>query len=147
MNNKQDTKSLAFTIFPEARLSQDFPWPIWVVGWLAILKALLWLATEPVLPQAMLMVMFYKYLLFLIPMLICGIGVWNLRKWAMWGIITLSALELIFFILYPASLKSMALDNTSLLTQLFSAGSFIISGFISDIFIFISAPILLKHSK
>jgi hypothetical protein len=147
MNKKQDIKALSFALFPEARLSLEFPWQVWTVGWLAILKALLWLATEPVLSESILMIVFYKYLLFMIPLLICGIGVWNLRKWGAWGIITLSILELLFFILYPSSLRSMALDNTSLLSLLFTLGGFILNGPICDIFILVTAPALLKHSN
>jgi hypothetical protein len=147
MNKEPDTNPLPFTVFPEIRLSQEFPWQIWTIGWLAILKALLWLATEPVLPETILMIVFYKYLLFMIPLLICGIGVWNLKKWGARGIITLAILEFVFFILYPSSLRSMALDTTSFLSLLFTLGAFLLNGPISDIFILISAPILLKRSK
>lgn len=147
MNKEQNTKPFSFTLFPEFRLSKDFPWQIWTIGWLAILKALLWLATEPVLPEAILMIVFYKYLIFMIPLLVCGIGVWNLRKWGAWGMIFLSIAELLFFILFPASLRSMALDNTSFLSLLFTMGAFLLNGPISDIFVLVSVPILLKHSK
>jgi hypothetical protein len=143
----QKIRPFPFAVFPEQRLSKDYPWQIWAVGWIAILKALLWLATEPVLPEIILKITFYKYLLFMIPLIICGIGVWNMRRRAILGIIIVCVAELIFFILYPASLHSMALDDTSLLSLLFTAGAFIINGFISDIFILICAPIMLKHSK
>ncbi len=147
MKAVQKIKPFPFTVFPEQRLSKDYPWQIWAVGWTAILKALLWLATEPALQEIMLKIIFYKYLLFMIPLIICGIGVWNMRRRAVLGIIVVCVAELIFFIMYPASLHSMALDNTSLLSLFFTAGAFIINGFISDIFVLVCAPIMLKYTK
>ncbi|MBN1848664.1 MAG: hypothetical protein JW932_08775 [Deltaproteobacteria bacterium] len=147
MNQEQDEKRVPFTLFPDSRLLMDYPWQIWAIGWLAILKALLWLATEPVLPETILMILFFKYLFFMVPLLVCSIGLWNLRKWGAWGMIILSVAELSFFIVYPASLRSMALDNTSFLSLVFTMGAFVLNGPISDIFILISAPVLLKHSK
>lgn len=147
MKDVQKIKPFPFSLFPEQRLSKDYPWQIWAVGWIAILKALLWLATEPVLSEIILKIVFYKYLLFMIPLIICGVGAWNMRRKAALGLIIVCVAELIFFIMYPGSLRSMALNDTSLLSLLFTAGAFIINGFISDIFILICAPIMLKHSK
>jgi len=86
----------AFRYFPPERMYREFPWPIWAVGWLALFKAFLWLSYEPVQPGSLLTLLGIKYLLNMIPMAIFAIGVWNLRKWAMWGLIILSVANLLF---------------------------------------------------
>lgn len=87
----------AFRYFPPERMDREFPWPIWAVGWLALFKAFLWLSYEPVQSGSLLTILGTKYLLNMVPMAIFAIGVWNLKKWAMWGLIILSVANLIFF--------------------------------------------------
>ncbi|MBW2439656.1 MAG: hypothetical protein JRH12_04220, partial [Deltaproteobacteria bacterium] len=101
----------AFRFFPPERMDQEFPWPIWAVGWLALFKAFLWLSYEPVQPEALLTLLGTKYIVNMIPMAIFAFGVWNLRKWAMWGLIILSAANILFFIIYPHSLNAVLVES------------------------------------
>jgi hypothetical protein len=150
IDKDREMEQLPFSFFPERRLYEDYPWQIWLIGWLAIFKAILWLASGPVLPESVLKILFYKYIIFMIPFLICGIGIWNLRKWAVKGIIILCCAELVFFIIYPGTLTYFAIDTTSLFsllfTLIFTAVSFLIHGPISGIFILICSPVLFKYS-
>ena len=146
MNNDDKLEQLPFVIFPERRLYEDFPWQIWAIGLLVILKSVLWFMTAPLLPENILHVLFYKYLIFAFPLLIFGIGVWNLRKWAVRGLLYISLLELLFFIFYPESLKSFSVGSASLLELIFSTFLFLVNGPISDVFILINIPLLFRHS-
>ena len=147
MSNEQETASLPFTCFPERRLDKDFPWQVWAIGWLAILKSILWLVTAPILSKAVLSVLFYKYIIFMVPFFICGIGVWNLRRQATIGLLILCCAELLFFIIYPAVLRSFSVDSSSKLALISSALPFIFLGPLSSIFILIYTPFLFKHSN
>ena len=124
MNNNK-FEQLPFSIFPERRLYEDFPWQIWAIGILCLLKSVVWLATDPLLSEEVLYVLFYKYLLFIIPLIVFGIGVWNLRKWATIGLTILCIVELLFYIIYPVSLKSFYVGTSSLPALVFSAILFI----------------------
>jgi len=62
-----------FRIFPPERLEPEFPWLIWAVGWLALLKAFIWLAYEPVAAENVLQLMAYRNLLNIIPLVVFGI--------------------------------------------------------------------------
>ena len=62
-----------FRIFPPERMEIEFPWVIWAIGWLALLKAFIWLAYEPVEPQNILQLMAYKNLLNILPLVVFGI--------------------------------------------------------------------------
>jgi len=105
MNDKSSGKRLYFRFFPEVRLARKYPWQIWIIGWIAIIKSCFWLFTDPVISDtisaSVLKILGYKHLVYMVPFLICGIGVWNLRKWAVWGVILLAVTELFFFAVYP----------------------------------------------
>ena len=83
----------------------EYPWTIWAVGWLAVFKAFLWLAYEPVQAESVLGLLGTKFLLNTIPLVILAIGVWNLRKWAAWGLIAIAVANLIFFMVNPQTLN------------------------------------------
>ncbi len=96
-----------FSVFPSERMDPEYPWTIWAVGWLAIFKAFLWLAYEPVQAESVLRLLGDKFLLNIIPLIILAIGVWNLKKWAAWGLIAISIANLIFFIVNPQTLNAV----------------------------------------
>jgi len=126
----------------------EFPWVIWAVGWLAILKAFLWLAYEPVQPDNILELIGYKYLLNMAPLVICGIGVWNLRKWAVWGVLLLSIANLIFFIINPQTLNAVLVQSeVYLYSMILSIVTLMCNGPLGDFLILCAAPIMLKHVR
>ena len=45
---------MAFKFLNPERMYPDFPWQLWAIGWLAIFKALLWLAYEPAVNETLL---------------------------------------------------------------------------------------------
>ena len=126
----------------------EFPWVIWAIGWLALLKAFIWLAYEPVEPQNILQLMAYKYLLNILPLVVFGIGIWNLRKWAIWGILIVAVANLIFFIVNPVTLNAvMVHSEVRLYTMILSSITLLCNGPIGDILILCAAPSMLKHLK
>jgi len=129
-------------------METEFPWVIWAVGWLALLKAFIWLAYEPVQPQNVLQLMATKNLLSIIPLVIFGIGVWNLRKWAIWGILIVAIGNLIFFIVNPQTLNVvMVYSEVRLYTMILSSVTLLCNGPVGDFLILCAAPSMLKHAK
>jgi hypothetical protein len=138
----------AFRFFPPERMDRAFPWPIWAVGWLALFKAFLWLSYEPVQPESVLTLLGTKYLLNMVPMAIFAIGMWNLKKWAMWGLIILSAANLIFFVIYPQSLNAILIESeVHIYSIILSFITLLCNGPLGDIFILLATPLMLKHAR
>ena len=138
----------AFRFFPPERMDKEFPWPIWALGWLALFKAFLWLCYEPVQPEAMLTILGTKYMVNMLPMAIFAFGVWNLRKWAVWGLIILSAANILFFILYPQSLNAVLVESeVYIYSIILSIITLLCNGPIGDILILLTCPVLLKHAN
>lgn len=137
-----------FRIFPEERMDEDYSWQIWAVGWLAIFKAFLWLAWEPNLPESILRLLGYKYTLSMLPLIVFGIGVWNLRRWALWGIILVAVVNLIFLIVNPQIFSAFLVKSEVLIYSVaLSAIVLVCNGPLGDIFILIVAPVMLKIAK
>lgn len=138
----------AFRFFPQDRMDKEFPWPIWAVGWLALFKAFLWLSYEPVQPEAMLIILGTKYALNMVPMAIFAFGVWNLRKWAIWGLIVLSVANILFFIIYPQSLNAVLVESeVYIYSIILSFITLLCNGPLGDIIILLACPVLLKHAN
>ena len=137
-----------FRIFPPERMEIEFPWIIWAVGWLALLKAFIWLAYEPVAAENVLQTMAYKNLLNITPLVIFGIGVWNLRKWAVLGILIVAFGNLIFFIVNPQTLNAvMVQSEVRLYTMILSSITLVCNGPVGDFLILCAAPGMFKHLK
>ena len=132
----------SFYFFPQWRMMSTFPWQIWAVGWLAIFKAVLWLATDPNIPEPLTNILAAKFLIFMVPFIICGIGVWNLKKWGVWGLILLAVADLIVYIVLPQASRNIIGNNFWLL----AAVLLICNGPIGNILILLSSPIMLKHT-
>ena len=138
----------AFRFFPPERMDRDFPWPIWAVGWLALFKAFLWLAYEPVQRGALLTLIGAKYLLNMVPMAIFAIGVWNLKKWAVWGLIVLAVANILFFIVYPQSLNAVFVQSeVYVYSIILSFITLLCNGPLGDIFSLLASPVMFKHLK
>jgi hypothetical protein len=137
-----------FRIFPSERMDADFPWVIWAVGWLAILKAFIWLAHEPVEPANILNLLAYKNLMNIIPLVIFGVGVWNLRKWAIWGILIVAVCNLIFFFVNPQTFSAVLVHTeVRLYTILLSSVSLLCNGPVGDFLILCATPSMLKNAS
>lgn len=135
-------------IFPPERMDSEFPWVLWAVGWLALLKAFIWLAYEPVEPQLVLQLMAAKNIINILPAVIFGIGIWNLRKWAVWGILILAIGNLIFFILNPQTLHAaMVYSEVQLYTMILSSVTLLCNGPVGDFLILCATPVMLKYAK
>ena len=147
MSSESKSVYPAFELFPMYRLSPGFPWQIWAAGWLAVFKALTWLATDPNVSKEILEMLGMKYMAFTLPFLIFGIGIWNVRRWAIRGLLLTCIAELSFFVLYPASLGSLKIDSTSMLSQLLSCLVFIINGPLSSILILAVSPAYFKYPE
>jgi hypothetical protein len=120
----------------------DFPWIIWAAGWLAIFKALIWLAADPSVPSPLAEYLAVKFLIATLPFLVAGIGVWNLRKWAAWGLTALAAADLLFYIVFPQASQFIAGESFIGLAALL----LVFNGPIGDVLLLFAAPVLLKHA-
>ena len=137
-----------FRIFPSERMRVDFPWQIWAIGWLCVFKGILWLAYEPSVPDSVRTLLGYKYMLQMVPLIILGIGIWNLRKWAVWGALVISVLNLIFILVTPQVFSSFVVKSEVLVwSVLLSIVTLLCNGPLGDVLILLSIPILLKHVK
>jgi hypothetical protein len=140
--NDSPEEPMPFIFFPKWRMHRGFPWPIWIVGWLAVFKALLWLFTDPVVQSPLAELMTAKFLVMTIPFLFTGIGVWNLRKWAVWGLLATCALDLLFYVIFPDAARVAAGSGFIGLAILLLAGV----GPLGDVLILSATPSLLKHA-
>ena len=137
-----------FRIFPSERMDLEYPWTIWAAGWLALFKAFLWLAYEPVQDESVLRLLGSKFLLNTIPLVILAIGVWNRKKWAVWGLIALSVANLIFFIVNPQTLNAvLVVSEVRIYSIILSFLTLLCNGPLGDIFILCAAASMLKHVK
>lgn len=137
-----EDQHVPFALFPNWRIDRQFPWPIWAAGWVAIFKAFLWLATDPVIPNPLAGQMATKFLVAMIPFAVLGVGVWNLRKWAAWPLLALSAVDLIFYIVFPAASRYVAGNSFIALAIVL----LICVGPIGNILILIAGPSIIKHA-
>ena len=137
-----------FTIFPPERMQAEFPWVIWAIGWLAFLKAFIWLAYEPVQPENILQLVAVKNLINIIPLVAFGVGVWNRRKWAILGIIVVAIGNLLFFFLNSQTLKAVVVHSEVQLYAIVLSGiTLLCNGPLGDILILCAGPSMLKHAK
>ena len=137
-----------FRIFPSERMSADFPWQIWAAGWLCIFKGSIWLAYEPSISDSMLSLLGSKYVLQMVPLIIFGIGIWNLRKWAVWGAVIIAVINLILIIVVPQTFSALVVKSEAAIwSVLLSIVIMLCNGPLGDLLILLSAPILLKYAK
>ena len=137
-----------FRIFPAERMNADFPWQIWALGWLCIFKGIIWLAYEPNISDSMLSLLGFKYMLQMIPLIIFGIGIWNLRKWAMWGAIIIAVINLIYIIVAPQAFSSLVVKSeVAIWSVLLSIVTMLCNGPLGDLLILLSSPILFRQVK
>jgi hypothetical protein len=137
-----------FRVFPPERMDADYPWQIWAVGWLCVFKGILWLAYEPNLSDSMLTLLGFKYGLEMVPLIVFGIGIWNLRKWAVWGALIVCGLNLIFMLTNPQVFSAFVVKSeVQIWSVLLSVVTLICNGPLGDGLILLAAPILLKRVK
>ena len=135
-------------LFPADRMDTDFPWMLWAIGWLAILKALLWLAYEPVMPEVILRLLGFKYLLAALPLIVCGVGVWNRRRWAAWSLLLLAAVDLIFLLFVPQSFSAYLVDSEVQIFSVILSGIMLIcEGPAGDVLILLAATVLFRETR
>jgi hypothetical protein len=129
-------------------MSTEFSWQIWSVGWLAFFKAFLWLAYEPVQADSVLRILGFKFMLNVVPLVIFALGVWNLRKWAVWGLIALSIANLLFFIVNPQTLNAVLVQSEFYIYSIIlSFITLLCNGPLGDVAILCAAPGMLKYTK
>jgi hypothetical protein len=137
-----------FRIFPSDRMSFDFPWKVWAVGWLCIFKGIIWLAYEPNMSDNLLRFFGYKYLLGMLPLIICGIGIWNMRKWAVWGAAAVCAINLVIFFFTPQALSAIMIKSEAVIwSVLLSSVTLLCNGPLGDLLVILAVPTLLKYAK
>lgn len=138
----------SFRIFPSERMSVDFPWQIWAVGWLCIFKGIIWLAYEPNLPENLTTFFGLKFLLQILPLIIFGIGIWNRRRWAAWGAAAICALNLILFFFTPHALSATVVKSEVVVWSiLLSSITLVCNGPLGDLLVLIATPTVLKLTK
>lgn len=135
-------------LLPAERMNVDYPWSLWAIGWLAIFKAVLWLAYEPVLPEAILRLVGWKYLLGALPMLICGVALWRRRRWAAWGLAVLAAADLVLIVVVPPTLQAYLVDSEVMIFSiLLSAVVLVCGGPVGDALILCGVPAMFRNTR
>jgi hypothetical protein len=135
-------------LLPAERMNTHFPWVLWAVGWLAVIKAFLWLAYEPVLPEALLRTVGLKLLLAAVPLVAFGIGLWNRRRWAVWGLAAIAAVNLLFLWFYPRSFQGYLVESeVHAISMVLSAVMLLCEGPVGDALILIAVPFLFKNTR
>ena len=142
LNQKAMEGKAPFLIFPSWRIYDYFPWPVWAAGWIAIFKGFLWLATDPVIPSPLAEYMAVKFLVTMIPFAVLGVGIWNLRKWAVWSLLFLCVIDLLFYIVFPAATRYVAGNSFFLLAFVL----LICIGPLGNIMILAAGPSMFKHA-
>jgi hypothetical protein len=137
-----------FRIFPSERMSVNFSWQTWAVGWLCIFKGIIWLAYEPNMADNLMSFLGAKYLLGMLPLIICGIGIWNMRKWAVWGAVAVCAINLVIFFFTPQAFSAMVVKSEVIIwSVLLSSVTLLCNGPVGDLLVILAAPALLKYIK
>lgn len=137
-----------FRIFPSERMDVSFPWQVWAVGWLCIFKGVIWLAYEPNLPGNLMSFLGIKYLVGMLPLIVFGIGIWNLRKWAVWGAVAVCIIDLVILFFTPQALAAAVVKSEVMIwSVVLSAVTLLCNGPVGDLLVLIAAPSLLKHAK
>jgi len=132
--------------FPPERMYRDYPWQIWAVGWLAIFKGLWWLATQPVLPDPILRLLGFKYIIGMLPLVICGIGLWNRKRWSCWGLVVIAAANLLFFVTNAQTLQAYLVQTEFPgLSPVLSLLALLFNGPLGDILILLALPSMRRH--
>lgn len=137
-----------FRVFPTRRMNADYPWQNWAVGWLCIFKGILWLAYEPNLPAGLLHFFGIKYLLLMLPLVICGVGIWNMRKWAVWGAAAICVIDLIVFFFTPNAFSAVLVQSEAVLwSVVLSIVTLLCNGPLGDLLVLLLTPSLLKKTQ
>ena len=139
--------NLRARLFPAERMYVTYSWVLWSIGWLAIFRAILWLAFEPVVPEAVLRLVGWKYIIGALPFLACGVGLWQRRRWAVWGLAVMAAIDLAMVVLVPGSLQAYLVDSeVYAFSVVLSAVVLVCGGPVGDILILAAIPAMLRHT-
>ena len=139
---------MAVKMFPAERMHTDYPWLLWAIGWLAVFKAILWLAYEPAVPEVVLRLVGWKYLLGAGPFLVCGIGLWRRERWAAWGLTVLAAVELMLLVVMPASMYAYLVDSeVFIFSAILSVVVLVCGGPVGDFLILCAAPSMIRNTR
>lgn len=131
------THTPTLKLFPASRLAASFPWPIWALGWIALTKALLWIfVTDTHNPPLL-----AKYLLMTVPCLLLCVGIWNLRKWAFWGLVLVCLVDLASHFILPNGFMMTDATPGGTRVVLYSTVINFISGPITDAAAIVLLPV------
>jgi hypothetical protein len=135
-------------LFPAERMHVDYPWVLWAIGWLAIFRAILWLAFEPVVPDAVLRLVGWKYIVGAAPFLLCAVGIWRRRRWAAWGLAVMAVVDLGLLLLVPQSYQAYLVDSeVYAFSVILSAVVLVCGGPVGDALILCAVPQMLRHTR
>jgi hypothetical protein len=89
-----------------------------------------------------------KHLLGMLPLIICGVGIWNMRKWAVWGAAGICAINLVIFLFTPEAFSAMMVKSEVIIwSVLLSSVTLLCNGPLGDLLVILATPTLLKHTK
>jgi hypothetical protein len=133
-------------LFPPQRMYREYPWQLWAIGWLAVFKALWWLASQPVLPDHILQLLGYKYLIGMVPLLVFGIGIWHRKRWALWGLVAMALVHLVFFAIQRDTFQAFVVQTEFPgLSPILSLLALLFNGPLGDVLILLGFPAMRKH--
>jgi hypothetical protein len=139
---------MSFKIFNPDRMHPEFPWSLWAIGWLAVFKAILWLAYEPAVNEVYLRLVGWKYLLGAVPFLVCGVGLWRRERWAAYGLSILAFVDLALLFWMPKSVNAYLVESeVFLFSVILSAVVMVCGGPVGDLLILCASPALFRNTR
>ncbi len=134
-------KPFNLLFFPFERLYEDrwYPFAIWALGWMCIIKATFWIFSPRGFhftidfPQ----IVSIKYLAFMVILFVLSQGIFNFRIWARYFLLTVCIIDL-YFCLF---IQGFSPSGFGLTAYIFEYGS----GLAGDIIIFCLLGLSWKH--
>lgn len=142
-----ETKPPGMNLFPEERLSPCYPFQLWAIGWLGVLKSCIWMFTDPTGYQEPLTIMGVRYLVMMLPLFFLSVGLFNRKRWAAWGLGLAAILEILFFLSFRDVMSTLVFDHLTPINFVFSVVIFIMNGPLSDVAILITIPFIIKYTR
>ena len=88
------------------------------------------------MPESLLSFFGAKYLLGMLPLVICGVGIWNTRKWAVWGAAVICAINLVVFFFTPQAFSAMMVKSEVIIwSVLLSSVTLLCNGPVGDLLV------------
>jgi hypothetical protein len=82
-------------------------------------------------------------LLEMLPLVVCGIGICNMHRWALWGAVAVCAINLVIFIFTPHAFSAMVVKSEVIIGSILrSSVTLLCNGPVGDLLVLLATPTL-----